>query len=139
LERLSVWPLSALPNWMRPPPSLASVPRFWISPKDQWRLALVAELETLVEQHLGAVDALLVFEPGGATGHPDHRAAAVAGAAVEAAADPPGRQGAGQDSPRRLGDAMIGFPDAARRGRHAVPAAHDGRRLLHTPRGTVAV
>ncbi len=41
-----------------------------------------AELESLVEQHLGAADALLVFEPSGVTGHPDHRAASLAGAAV---------------------------------------------------------
>ncbi|HZK74561.1 MAG TPA: PIG-L deacetylase family protein [Clostridia bacterium] len=44
----------------------------------------VAELERLVEQHLGTADALLVFEPGGVTGHPDHRAASMAGAAVAA-------------------------------------------------------
>jgi N-acetylglucosamine malate deacetylase 2 len=42
------------------------------------------ELESLVEQHLGPADALLVFEPGGVTGHPDHRAASMAGGAVAA-------------------------------------------------------
>jgi len=36
-----------------------------------------------VEQHLGLVDLLVVFEPGGVTGHPDHRAASLA--AVRAA------------------------------------------------------
>jgi LmbE family N-acetylglucosaminyl deacetylase len=41
-----------------------------------------AELERLVEQHLGSAEALLVFERGGVTGHPDHRAASLAGAAI---------------------------------------------------------
>jgi LmbE family N-acetylglucosaminyl deacetylase len=42
------------------------------------------ELESVVEEHLGSADALLVFEPSGVTGHPDHRAASLAGAAVAA-------------------------------------------------------
>jgi LmbE family N-acetylglucosaminyl deacetylase len=41
-----------------------------------------AELEYAVEHHLGDAEALVVFEPGGVTGHPDHRAATRAALAV---------------------------------------------------------
>lgn len=40
------------------------------------------ELERVVERNLGSVDAVLALEPGGVTGHPDHRAASKAAAAV---------------------------------------------------------
>jgi LmbE family N-acetylglucosaminyl deacetylase len=41
-------------------------------------------LEALVEDHLGDADLVVVFEPGGVTGHPDHRAATAAAEAVAA-------------------------------------------------------
>jgi len=41
-------------------------------------------LEDLVETRLGDADLVVVFEPGGVTGHPDHRAATAAAEAVAA-------------------------------------------------------
>src|SRR5688500_8631437 len=37
-----------------------------------------AALDAVVEEHLGRADLVVVFEPGGVTGHPDHRAATAA-------------------------------------------------------------
>lgn len=43
--------------------------------------ALPAEiLDEAVDRHVGSAAALVTFEPGGVTGHPDHRAAAAAAA-----------------------------------------------------------
>jgi LmbE family N-acetylglucosaminyl deacetylase len=42
------------------------------------------ELDAVIESHLGGADLLVVFEPGGVTGHPDHRAATAAAARVAA-------------------------------------------------------
>ncbi len=38
----------------------------------------MADLERTVDQRLGGCDLMVVFEPGGVTGHPDHRAATAA-------------------------------------------------------------
>ena len=44
----------------------------------------IGDLERIVEAHLGDVDALVVFEPAGVTGHPDHKAATSAAERVAA-------------------------------------------------------
>jgi LmbE family N-acetylglucosaminyl deacetylase len=41
-------------------------------------------LEVVVEERMDATDLVVVFEPGGVTGHPDHRAATAAAARVAA-------------------------------------------------------
>lgn len=43
-----------------------------------------AILDSLVDEHAGDADLLVVFEPGGVTGHPDHRAATAAAERVAA-------------------------------------------------------
>jgi len=42
------------------------------------------ELERVVDDHIGDADAVVVFEPGGVTAHPDHRAATAAAEQVAA-------------------------------------------------------
>jgi N-acetylglucosamine malate deacetylase 2 len=51
--------------------------RVWLEDYPDGRLAEVpeAELDRVVAQRVGAARGLIVFEPGGVTGHPDHRAA----------------------------------------------------------------
>ena len=58
--------------------------RAWLAdfPDGALQSSPAAELEHLVERHLGAAEAVLVFEPGGVTGHPDHTTASLAGACV---------------------------------------------------------